>query len=111
MLSLVLPKGSLERATLELFDAADLTVRRSSDRDYHATIDDPRIDRVRFLRPQEIPSYLEQGRFDFGITGRDWITETGADVASLGELHYSKATSDPVRVVLAVPAPAPWEAV
>ncbi len=108
MLSLVLPKGSLERATLELFDAADLTVRRSSDRDYHARIDDPRIDRVRFLRPQEIPSYIEQGLFDFGITGRDWIAETGADVTSLGELQYSKATSDPVRVVLAVPAAAPW---
>src|SRR5215470_2685338 len=108
MLSLVLPKGSLERATLDLFDAADLTVRRSSDRDYHASIDDPRIDRVRFLRPQEIPSYVERGLFDFGITGRDWITETGADVASLGELQYSKTTSDPVRVVLAVPATQPW---
>ena len=108
LLSLVLPKGSLERATLDLFDAADLTVRRSSDRDYHAAVDDPRIDRVRFLRPQEIPSYIEQGLFDFGITGRDWIAETGADVASLGELQYSKATSDPVRVVLAVPAGAPW---
>jgi ATP phosphoribosyltransferase len=108
LLSLVLPKGSLERATLDLFDAADLTVRRSSDRDYHASIDDPRIERVRFLRPQEIPSYIEQGLFDFGITGRDWIAETGADVVSLGELQYSKATSDPVRVVLAVPAGAPW---
>jgi ATP phosphoribosyltransferase len=108
LLSLVLPKGSLERATLDLFDAADLTVRRSSDRDYHAAVDDPRIERVRFLRPQEIPSYIEQGLFDFGITGRDWIAETGADVASLGELQYSKATSDPVRVVLAVPEGAPW---
>jgi ATP phosphoribosyltransferase len=108
LLSLVLPKGSLERATLDLFDAADLTVRRSSDRDYHASIDDPRIERVRFLRPQEIPSYIEQGLFDFGITGRDWIAETGADVVSLGELQYSKATSDPVRVVLAVPAASPW---
>jgi ATP phosphoribosyltransferase len=108
MLSLVIPKGSLERATLELFDAADLTVRRSSDRDYHAVIEDPRIDRVRFLRPQEIPSYVEKGLFDFGITGRDWITETGADVASLGELQYSKATTDPVRVVLAVPDSASW---
>ena len=107
MLSLVLPKGSLERATLDLFDAADLTVRRSSDRDYHASIDDPRIDRVRFLRPQEIPSYLEQGLFDLGITGRDWIAETGANVFSLGELRYSKATSDPVRVVLAVPGGRP----
>jgi ATP phosphoribosyltransferase len=108
LLSLVLPKGSLERATLDLFDAADLTVRRSSDRDYHASVDDPRIERVRFLRPQEIPSYIEQGLFDFGITGRDWIAETGSDVASLGELQYSKVTSDPVRVVLAVPVAAPW---
>ena len=111
MLSLVLPKGSLEKATLDLFDAADLTVRRSSERDYHASIDDPRIDRVRFLRPQEIPSYLERGLFDIGITGRDWITETQADVASLGELQYSKATSNPVRVVLAVPDGAPWRSV
>ncbi len=109
MLSLVLPKGSLERATLELFDAADLTVRRSSDRDYHASIDDPRIERVRFLRPQEIPSYLERGLFDLGITGRDWISETQAEVVSLGELRYSKATSQPVRVVLAVPENAPWQ--
>ena len=111
MLSLVLPKGSLEKATLDLFDAADLTVRRASDRDYHASIDDPRIDRVRFLRPQEIPSYLERGLFDIGITGRDWITETQADVVSLGELQYSKATSNPVRVVLAVPDGAPWRSV
>jgi ATP phosphoribosyltransferase len=111
VLSLVLPKGSLERATLELFDAADLTVRRSSDRDYHAAVDDPRIERVRFLRPQEIPSYIEQGLFDFGITGRDWIAETGAEVTSLGQLQYSKATSDPVRVVLAVPAGSPWRSV
>jgi ATP phosphoribosyltransferase len=111
LLSLVLPKGSLERATLELFDAADLTVRRSSDRDYHASISDPRVDRVRFLRPQEIPSYIERGLFDLGITGRDWITETGADIVSLGELQYSKATADPVRVVLAVPEAAPWRSV
>src|SRR6516162_3934781 len=111
MLSLVLPKGSLERATLDLFDAADLTVRRSSDRDYHASIDDPRIDRVRFLRPQEIPSYLERGLFDLGISGRDWITETDANVVSLGELQYSKATANPVRVILAVPENAPWETV
>jgi ATP phosphoribosyltransferase len=111
MLSLVLPKGSLEKATLDLFDAADLTVRRASDRDYHASIDDPRIERVRFLRPQEIPSYLERGLFDIGITGRDWITETQADVTSLGELQYSKATSNPVRVVLAVPDGASWQSV
>ena len=109
MLSLVLPKGSLEKATLELFDAADLAVRRGSDRDYHASIDHPGIDRVRFLRPQEIPEYVEEGLFDLGITGRDWITETDSDVVSLGELQYSKATSNPVRVVLAVPREAPWQ--
>jgi ATP phosphoribosyltransferase len=108
MLSLVLPKGSLERATLDLFDAADLTVRRGSDRAYHASIDDPRVDRVRFLRPQEIPTYLEQGLFDLGITGRDWIAETNADVVSLGELRYSKNTASPVRIVLAVPKEASW---
>ncbi|MFC5752455.1 ATP phosphoribosyltransferase [Actinomadura rugatobispora] len=111
MLSLVLPKGSLEKATTALFDAADLTVRRASDRDYRAQIDDPRIDRVRVLRPQEIPTYLEQGLFDLGITGRDWITETDSDVVSLGELKYSKATSNPVRVIIAVPEDAPWQQV
>ncbi len=109
MLSLVLPKGSLEKATLTLFEAADLAVLRGSDRDYHASIDDPRVDRVRFLRPQEIPTYLEQGLFDLGLTGRDWVSETGADVVSLGELEYSKATSNPVRIILAVPGDAPWQ--
>lgn len=102
MLKIVLPKGSLEKATFELFDAADLTVVRSSSVDYKATIDDPRIDEVRILRPQEIGSYVQEGLFDLGITGRDWIEETSSDVVSLGELKYSKATSQPVRVVVAV---------
>ena len=99
---MVLPKGSLERATLELFDAADLPVIRSSSVDYQATIDDPRIDSVRILRPQEIPTYIDEGLFDIGITGRDWIEETGSDVESLGELRYSKATNSPIRLVVAV---------
>ncbi len=102
MLRLVLPKGSLEAATLELFESADLPVRRSSDVDYRATIPDPRIDDVRILRPQEIPRYVAEGLFDLGITGRDWIEETASEVISLGELHYSKATARPVQVVLAV---------
>ena len=102
MLRLVLPKGSLEKATLELFAAADLAVVRGSDVDYRATIDDPRVDEVRILRPQEIPGYVAEGNFDLGITGRDWIEETGAEVISLGELAYSKATANPIRVVLAV---------
>lgn len=103
MLKLVIPKGSLERATLELFEAADLPVIRGSDVAYRASIDDPRIDEVRILRPQEIPRYVAEGLFDLGITGRDWIEETGSEVESLGELHYSKATARPIRMVLAVP--------
>jgi ATP phosphoribosyltransferase len=102
VLKLVLPKGSLEKATLALFDDADLAVRRSSDVDYKATIDDPRIDSVRILRPQEISRYVAEGLFDLGITGRDWIEETASEVVSLGELHYSKATARPVSIVLAV---------
>lgn len=102
MLRIVLPKGSLEKATFELFEAADLTIRRSSSVDYKATIDDPRIIDVRILRPQEIPQYVAEGLFDIGITGRDWVEETQSDVESLGELKYSKATSDPVKVVVAV---------
>jgi ATP phosphoribosyltransferase len=102
MLRLVLPKGSLEKQTLELFSSADLGVRRSSEVDYRATIDDPRIVDVRILRPQEIPSYVAEGLFDIGITGRDWIEETSADVVSLGQLKYSKVTNKPIRVVLAV---------
>ena len=108
MLRLVLPKGSLERATLELFEAADLPVSRSSSVAYKATIDDPRIADVWVLRPQEIPRYVAQGTFDLGITGRDWIEETASDVVTLGELHYSKATARPVRIVLAVPTESPW---
>ncbi len=103
MLKLVLPKGSLEAATLQLFEDADLPVRRGSAVDYRASIDDPRIDDVRILRPQEIPSYVADGLFDLGIAGRDWIEETDSDVVSLGELRYSKATSRPVRIVVAVP--------
>ncbi|MXX44561.1 MAG: ATP phosphoribosyltransferase [Acidimicrobiales bacterium] len=110
MLKLVLPKGSLEAATLQLFEDADLPVRRGSAVDYRANIDDPRIDDVRILRPQEIPSYVADGLFDLGIAGRDWIEETNSDVVSLGELRYSKATSRPVRIVVAVPDDSKFQA-
>ena len=102
MLRLVLPKGSLEQATFELFAAADLAVRRASDVAYRATIDDPRVAEVHILRPQEIPTYVAEGLFDLGVTGRDWVEETGADIVSLGELQYSKVSTEPVKVVLAV---------
>jgi ATP phosphoribosyltransferase len=111
MLRLVLPKGSLERPTLQLFEDADLTVNRASDIDYRASIDDPRVDDVRILRPQEIPVYVAEGIFDLGICGRDWIEERNADVVTLTELQYSKNISGPIRVVLAVAADSPAKSV
>lgn len=103
MLKLVLPKGSLERATMELFEAADLKVLRGSDREYRGSIEDPRIDSVAVLRPQEIPIYVEDGFFDIGVTGEDWIAETGSQVVNVTALDYSKQTDRPVKIVLAVP--------
>ena len=111
MLKLVLPKGSLERATLALFEAADLSVRRSSQVEYKASIADPRIDEVRILRPQEIPRYVADGLFDVGIAGRDWVEETESDVVVLGELEYSKASANPFRIVVAVADDSPWDKV
>jgi len=103
MLKLVIPKGSLERATFELFEAADLKVSRGSDREYRGSIDDPRIESVAILRPQEIPMYVEDGYFDIGVTGEDWIAETGSVVSKVTALDYSKQTDRPVKIVLAVP--------
>lgn len=111
MLRLVVPKGSLEKSTFELFSDADLAISRDSVVTYKASIDDPRIAEVHVLRPQEIPQYVADGLFDLGITGRDSIEETKSDVVSLGELHYSKATSRPVRIVLAVAQDSPWQSV
>ena len=112
MLSIVLPKGSLERATLAALRGR--RPRRPARRPTSTT--GPRSTTrastdVRILRPQEIPRYVAEGRFDLGITGRDWIEETAADVVTLAELHYSKATARPIRVVLAVAADAGVESV
>jgi ATP phosphoribosyltransferase len=109
MLKFVIPKGSLEARTLALLEQADLTVRRSSDRDYHGTIDDPRIDRVSVLRPQEIPRYIEEGFFDIGITGQDWVAETGAKVQEVATLGDAGRAGGIVRIVLAVPNDNPAE--
>lgn len=104
MLRLVVPKGSLEEQTLRLLEAADLQVRRGSSRDYHGTIDDDRIERVSVLRPQEIPTYVQDGLFDVGVTGHDWVMETEADVETLTSLSYAKSgTGHGTRIVLAVP--------
>jgi ATP phosphoribosyltransferase len=101
VLSIVLPKGSLEQTIMTLFQDADLTVRRDSDREYRAAIDDPRIGEVRILRPQEIPMYVAKGFFDLGVTGLDWILETDSDVVELLDM------SRPVRLVLAAAATCP----
>ncbi|MDD1672972.1 MAG: ATP phosphoribosyltransferase [Methanomicrobiales archaeon] len=101
MISIALPKGSLEAQTLQLFKEADLEVRRT-DRDYNPRISDDRFGKVKILRPQEIPTYVEKGYFDLGISGLDWVRETQADVVELANLSYSKTGEGNVRIVIAV---------
>lgn len=103
VIDLVLPKGSLEAGTLRLFDEADLPVRRASDRDYSATIPDPRIGKVKILRPQEIPRAVQDGYFDLGIAGHDCVVESGSDVYEVMNLGFNRGGVAVARVVLAVP--------
>lgn len=99
----MIPKGSLEEQTLTLLKDAGLLVRRSGDREYNARIDDERISQVAILRPQEIGKYVEEGIFDLGITGLDWVEETQADVEILAEFPYAKTgKTTKLRIVLAV---------
>lgn len=101
MITIALPKGSLEAQTFQLFKEADLEVRRT-DRDYNPRINDPRIGKVKILRPQEIPLYVQMGYFDLGISGLDWVQESGADVAEVANLSYSKTGDGNVKIVVAV---------
>lgn len=101
MLSIALPKGSLEEQTLLLFKEAGLEVKTGF-RDYNPSIADPRISKVKILRPQEIPKYVEEGYLDLGISGLDWVKESGADVEVIADLPYSKQSSGIVRLVAAV---------
>lgn len=104
MLSVALPKGSsLEQRTLKLFAAAGLEVRRTSERACRGTIEYGGPLRVTFFKPREIPSVVEDGAYDVGLTGADWIEETGAKVEHVMSFTYSKTTDRPWRVVLAVP--------
>ncbi len=105
MITIAIPKGSLEAQTLLLFKQADLEIKKA-DREYNPRIEDPRIERVKILRPQEIPEYVEKGYFDAGITGKDWIEERGADVVEVADLSYSKTAEKEgsVKIVLAVQA-------
>lgn len=108
-LKLGLPKGSLQEATFALFERAGYTIRVSS-RSYQPVVDDDTIEPV-LLRPQEIPAYLEQGIIDVGLTGADWIADTGVTLHEVCELLYSKATNNPIRVVLAVHNDSPYHSV
>ena len=100
-IKLGLPKGSLQESTFSLLRRAGWACSVSS-RSYVPSVDDPDI-AARLIRPQEIARYVELGLLDAGLTGYDWIYENGADVVEVAELCYSKATSHPVRWVLAVP--------
>ncbi|MDB5259105.1 MAG: hisG [Candidatus Taylorbacteria bacterium] len=100
-LRIALPAGSLKEATIALFAKAGFRIDADS-RSYAPRIDDPEIE-CTLIRAQEIPRYVEQGKFDLGITGKDWIEENDAQVRELSELIYSKQGSNPVKLVLAVP--------
>lgn len=104
-LKLGLPKGSLQDATLQLLARAGWRVTVSS-RSYFPAIDDPEISCM-LVRAQEMARYVETGALDAGITGRDWVLETGAEVKEVAELLYAKQSLAPVRWVLAVPENAP----
>ncbi|WP_242905082.1 ATP phosphoribosyltransferase [Actinomadura terrae] len=94
MLSVVLPDGAARKPALDLFAAAGLTVRRPSRRALRGKVDDPRVDQVYILPAPQIPRYLERGRFDLGITGRDRGHRTAVSVISLGELCLPGPPSD-----------------
>ncbi len=101
MLKLALPKGSLEEQTMLLFKQADLEVKKG-ERDYNPVISDPRIAIVKILRPQEIPKYVEEGYFDLGISGLDWVMESDADVEIIADMPYSKTGTGNIKLVVAV---------
>jgi ATP phosphoribosyltransferase len=108
-LRLGIPKGSLQDATVQLFAKAGWRVSINT-RSYFPGIDDSEIECM-LVRAQEMARYVETGALDAGITGRDWVLETGADVAEIGELLYSKQSLSPVRWVLAVPEDGAFQSV
>lgn len=101
VLKLGIPAGSLQDATVQLFQKAGYNIKISS-RSYYPTIDDHEIECL-LIRAQEMARYVGQGILDAGITGYDWITESGADVHEVCELVFSKVSRRPVRWVLCVP--------
>lgn len=101
MLNIALPKGSLEEQTLMLFAQADLEVKRGS-REYNPVINDPRIAKVKILRPQEIPAYVQEGFFDLGISGLDCIRESSARIVEVADMPYAKTGVGKLKMVIAV---------
>jgi ATP phosphoribosyltransferase len=101
ILKLGIPAGSLQKATIELFNRAGFNIS-DTERSYMPSINDEQIRPV-CLRAQEISRYVEDGALDAAITGHDWIMENGSDIIEVAELAYSKSTSKPARWVLAVP--------
>jgi ATP phosphoribosyltransferase len=101
VLKVGIPKGSLEKATIELFEKSGWKIRMMS-RNYFPEIDDPELS-ISICRPQEMSRYVEDGMLDAGITGKDWTLENGSDVEVIEELVYSKVSKKPTRWVIAVP--------
>src|SRR5436190_813636 len=105
ILKLGLPKGSLQESTIELFKKAGIRVS-AGDRSYFPYCDDDEIE-IMLIRSQEMAKYVQDGLFDAGLTGHDWILESGAVVQEVCELAYGKSGFRPVRWVLAVPNDSP----
>ena len=99
-LRLGLPTGSLQEATFQLFRQAGFSISMHG-RSYFPAVNDPELE-IMAMRAQEIPRYVHEGILDAGISGFDWIMENDADVVEVAELAYSKNTSNPVRLVVAV---------
>jgi len=107
IIKLGLPKGSLEKPTLSLFERSGWKIHQHH-RNYFPEINDPEIT-ARLCRVQEIPSYIEDGILDVGLTGKDWLLETGAEVKVVSDLIYSKVSNRPARWVLAVAGDSPYK--
>lgn len=109
VLRLAIPNGSLQQGTVELFNKAgyNMVVK---ERNYFPTVDDDEIECM-LVRPQEQPRYVQDGIIDAGITGHDWIMETGANVVEVAEMVYSKVSRRPTRWVFVVPNASPIQTV
>ena len=108
-LKLGVPDGSLKEATVQLFKKAGYTIT-IKERNYFPTINDPKIECM-LIRAQEIPRYVAEGVLDFGISGKDWITENEVDVIEVAELKYSRSSKNPMKLVIAVPNDSPIKTV